>query len=42
MINSEYDIIKWLEKQSNKAGYIKSLIRADMKKHGDDSTDQDD
>ena len=30
MINTEQDIIDWLEKQPNKAGYIKALIRADM------------
>lgn len=40
MKNSELDIIEWLEKQPHKAGYIKSLIRADMKKYSDDSTDQ--
>ncbi len=31
MINStDSDIIKWLEKQPNKAGYIKQLIRDDI------------
>lgn len=27
---SERDMWEWLEKQPNKAGYIKQLIRADM------------
>lgn len=26
------DIIEWLDQQPNKAGYLKDLIRADMKK----------
>lgn len=29
-INTDYDIIKWLELKDNKQGYIKQLIRADM------------
>jgi hypothetical protein len=33
MKKTEADIIEHLEKQENKAGYIKSLIRADMQKH---------
>lgn len=32
MINTESDIIEYLEKQENKAGYIKQLIRDDMNK----------
>lgn len=31
MLNSEMDLIEHLENQPNKAGYIKSLIRNDMK-----------
>ena len=31
-LNTEADIIEWLEQQDNKAGYIKELIRADMAK----------
>ena len=27
------DILTWMDSQENKAGYIKSLIRADMEKH---------
>ena len=34
------DIIQKLNKVDSKAGYIKSLIRADMKLHSDNSTDQ--
>ena len=30
---SEADLIEWIEKQPNKQGYIKSLIRADMEKN---------
>lgn len=30
-INTDTDIIDWLSKQENKQGYIKSLIRKDMK-----------
>jgi hypothetical protein len=30
---NEKDIIKWLNQQENKNGYIKNLIRADMQKH---------
>lgn len=33
MTNTEADIIDQLEKQENKAGYIKSLIRADISKN---------
>lgn len=29
---SERDMWEWLEKQPNKAGYIKELIRADMER----------
>ncbi len=29
---SERDMGEWLERQSNKAGYIKELIRADMER----------
>ena len=32
IIATEQDLLDWLEKQPNKAGYIKSLIKADMKK----------
>lgn len=32
MKNTELDIIEWLDRQVNKSGYIKSLIRADMNK----------
>ena len=38
MINTEQDIIDWLEKQPNKAGYIKALIRADMESVSKKST----
>lgn len=31
-INADSDIIEHLEKQSNKSGYIKNLIREDMAK----------
>lgn len=31
-LNTDADILEWLEKQPNKQGYIKALIRADMKK----------
>jgi hypothetical protein len=31
-INTEHHLIAWLEKQSNKQGYIKSLIEQDIKK----------
>ena len=34
VVNTEQDIIDWLEEQDNKAGYIKRLIRDDMKKSG--------
>ena len=30
MLSTESDIIDWLEKQPNKAGYIKQLIRDDI------------
>lgn len=36
MLNTESDIIKRIESQSNKAGYIKSLIRADIEKNKKD------
>lgn len=29
---AERDLWEWLEKQPNKAGYIKELIRADMER----------
>lgn len=32
MISTERDLIEHLEKQSNKSGYIKELIRKDLKK----------
>ena len=31
-LNTDADILKWLEQQPNKQGYIKDLIRADIKK----------
>ena len=31
----EADIYEWLQKQPNKQGYIKSLIRADMEREGE-------
>lgn len=34
MLNTEQDLIEHLEKQDNKAGYIKQLIREDMKNNG--------
>lgn len=30
--NTESDILEWLNKQDNKNGYIKSLIRSDINK----------
>ena len=33
---SEADLITHLEKQPNKQGYIKSLIRADIERSGED------
>lgn len=30
--NTEGDLIDWIDAQPNKAGYIKQLIREDMKK----------
>lgn len=30
----ERDLLEWLDAQPNKAGYLKSLIRADMEAHG--------
>ena len=33
VVNTEQDIIDWLEKQDNKAGYIKELIREDIKRN---------
>ena len=32
VINTEQDIIRWLEGVENKSGYIKQLIRKDMGK----------
>ena len=32
VVNTEQDIIDWLEEQDNKAGYIKNLIKEDMGK----------
>lgn len=32
VIDSEHDIIDWLEGQDNKTGYIKNLIKKDMEK----------
>lgn len=32
--NTEADFIDWIEKQPNKLGYIKELIRKDMIEHG--------
>lgn len=32
--DSEQDIIEYLNKQENKTGYIKMLIRADMERNG--------
>lgn len=29
--NTEPELVEWIENQPNKAGYIKQLIRADMK-----------
>ena len=37
MINTENGLIEWLEKQPNKSGYMKELIRKDMEKHKDQS-----
>lgn len=31
-LNTDKDILEWLDKQSNKQGAIKDLIREDMKK----------
>ena len=35
-LNREYDedILTWLDSQENKQGYLKALIREDMKKQG--------
>ena len=30
--NTDADIVEWLKNQPNKQGYIKALIKADMKK----------
>ncbi|MCQ2515458.1 MAG: hypothetical protein MJ094_01180 [Saccharofermentans sp.] len=35
MKSTEQDLLDHLSKQDNKAGYIKSLIRADMAKNND-------
>lgn len=32
--NTDEDMIIWLDSQENKQGYIKSLIREDMQRHG--------
>lgn len=34
--NTDADILKWLESIPNKQGYIKALIREDMKKRDTD------
>ena len=31
-MQSEYDLVEWLNEQDNKAGYIKDLIRQDMER----------
>lgn len=31
-IRNDADILEWLEKQENASGYMKNLIREDMKK----------
>ena len=36
---SEADLIKQVEKQPNKQGYIKALIRADMERGGENEAD---
>lgn len=33
-INTDADLIVWLDSQENKQGYIKALIRADMEAQG--------
>lgn len=32
-VNTDSDILNWLEDQPNKQGYIKDLIRTDMVSH---------
>lgn len=32
-VHTEADLLDWLEKQTTKAGYIKRLIREDMKRN---------
>lgn len=32
-LNTDADILAWLDKQSNKQGYVKALIRADIEKN---------
>lgn len=32
-LESDMDLYDWLDKQENKAGYIKELIRRDMESH---------
>lgn len=32
------DVLAWLDKQPNKAGYLKALIKADMEKHGNNNS----
>lgn len=35
-LNTDQDILAWLETKKSKAGYIKQLIREDMKKEQED------
>lgn len=35
MLKTDSDVIEQLEKQDNKSGYVKTLIREDMKKSGE-------
>ena len=32
MLPGDADVLEWLSKQPNKAGYIKDLVRADMER----------
>ncbi len=32
--NTDADIIEWLEKQPNRAAYLKKIIREDMERQG--------
>jgi hypothetical protein len=34
LYGTDADMLEWLQSQENKQGYIKRLIRDDMKKHG--------